>query len=387
MDSRKTSAISFFPLNVNAIISLMLALTGALFILKYAGRHGLAFIAVLYFIGFLLVAKYFLTPNDTVVKFLSRKLFISLLVLISVLAFLTIYILPENSRVARLPAISEWIDRFLRGEFPYGGPMNPSGFPALFFFSIPFYYLGNIGILEVIGILLFGIAILKSRRQNMQIVWIQFLILLLLPTFYYEVITRSELFFNMSLALAVIIMSDVYLSKRGIGVKFIGLAITFGLVLSTRLIVGSVYAVFVIYKFRRDLKNGLIFSAVVVITFVLTLLPFLVWNAATFMSEGPFRMQFSYLPVWGIFVTVVATIICGFKSENLQEVIVFSGIIIFGAVTIAFFWAVYQIGFIQAVFDDRFDIGYFILSVPFLLFGFDMDSVVEPLLSTEAIKI
>lgn len=353
-------------------------MTNSLFVLKYAGRSGVAFAAAIYFIVFLGIARYFTICYDLAGKFLSRRILLLFLVFVSLLAFLAVYCLPENSRVARLPAISEWISHLLNGDFPYGGPMNPSGFPILFLLAVPVYYLGNIGLLEVIGIFLFGIVIIYDEKNDVRAAWYKLFILMLLPIVYYEVITRSELFFNMSLALALVVVTDKYLNEHEVGTKFFVFAIGFGLVLSTRLIVAPLYAIFVIHKFKGSLAKGLVFSSTVILAFALTLLPFLIWNSSAFISDGPFRLQFAYLPKWGAVAALLASVILGFASREIKDVSSFAGMTIFGTVALAFIWALCQIGFKQVVSRDGFDIGYFILSVPFLLFGLNLRCDAKP---------
>jgi hypothetical protein len=379
--SHKRSASSVFFPGRNAVIYFLLALTNSLFVWKYAGRHGLALAAILYFLVFLLFAKYLsIHPNRTE-GFFNRERFIWFLAFIGFLAILAVYLVPAHSRVARLPAIEEWVGRLLHGQFPYGGSTNASGFPVLFLVALPFYFAGNIGLLEVIGILLFGILILEVDKFNIRASWSRLLILVLLPTVYYEVITRSELFFNMSLALALIIVTDKYLNVHKNDSKFFISAIGFGLVLSTRLIVAPLYAIFVIYKFKKNIVRGVVFSVTVILIFALTLLPFLLWNSDSFISQGPFRMQFAYLPEWGVVVIFFASIVFGFMSREIRDVSAFAGITIFCAVALAFLWAVYQIGITQVVSKDGFDIGYFILSAPFLLLGLRFDDAEDVSLS------
>lgn len=355
----------------NTIAIAILAFSNSLFVFKYAGRHGLSFLAIIYFLVFLMTVKTSMILNVKLTKYPNRKYFVLFIVLTVFLVILSVYVLPENSRVGRLPAMSEWLQSFLHGVFPYGSPTKPSGFPVLFLLAIPFHFLGNYGLLEAAGIGLFGITILKNREGDIRTTWTQFLILLLLPTVYYEIVTRSELFFNMSLALALLALADFSLTVNRDNSRFAWMAVAFGLVLSTRLIVAPVYMIFVLYKFRESHKEAVVFSLIAISTFALTLIPFLIWNPAAFLLQGPFRVQFAHLPGWGVFVTFVMSLIFGYLSKNMKAVASYSGMAIFAAVALGFAWSVCKLGFIQVIFNDRFDIGYFILCVPFLLYGLD----------------
>ena len=374
---RKTKTLVFFPPNRNAALSLILAVINSIFVLKYAGRIGFSFLAFVYFIGVLVVLKIFTSFNDRSKRFMDRKSFVAFLSLLSIIVLLSVCIFPNESRVARLPAISEWITLFLSGKFPYGGSMNPSGFPFLFFLAIPFYYLGNIGLLEAAGILIFGVTLLKKNEPEIKNDWVQLIVLLLLPSVYYEFITRSELFFNISLCLSLISVADSYLTDKVIDAKFLLIAIAFGLVLSTRLIVVPVFLIFLIYKFRRSFTYGIIFSMVGISVFMLTIIPFLICNASQFISHGPLKMQLAYLPKWEIFATVFASVILGFASKNFKDVSGFAGMTIFGVVSLAFLSAASQVGLAQVIFMDKFDVSYFILSVPLLLYSLELHPVAE----------
>jgi len=370
----KTSEISV-PLRPirgrNILLTLLLASTNALFVFKYAGRIGFGFLAAIYVVLFLAMVYIMGRGKTKLGRLLTGNLFLPILILVCSLAVLTTYLLPANSRVARLPAISEWLYNLFHGTFPYGSSLNPSGFPVLFIIALPFYFLRNIGLLEAAGILLFGLAVSKNRKAGDRTPTIQFLIMLMLPVVYYEVITRSELFFNMSLALLIVCSADFDLTDGEIDTKFILLAAAMGMVLSTRLIVGPLYAIFVVYKFKRGIMKGFLFSGIVIFTFIVTLIPFLVWNADAFMSHGPFRIQFEYLPGWGVIATFAASVLFGFISKDLKDVITFAGITIFGVVALAFLLALSRIGIGQIILKDGFDVGYFILSAPFLLYGLD----------------
>ncbi len=275
---------------------------------------------------------------------------------------------PEKTGVTRFPALLGWLHHFLEGKFPYGISSNPSAFPSLFFLAIPFYYLGNLGLLEVSGILIFGLIAMRIHKRSPNTALLILVILMLLPTTYYEVLTRSELFFNMSLVLAIVTLADEHLDSAKVNPEFFTLAVLLGLGLSTRSVVGVIYTVFVVFKFRNGaIKNGLLFSMTVMATFCLTIVPFMIWNMPAFLSHGPFGVQFAYVSGWTIVVALAASIIFGLVAKNLLDVIYYSGIVLFGLVSFAFAVRLGEVGFSAAIFKNEFDVGYFIFCVPFFL--------------------
>jgi hypothetical protein len=289
---------------------------------------------------------------------------------VALIELAAIYLLPQASRVGRLPALIEWISSLQVGKFPYHTSIEPSGFPFLFLFAYPFYLLGNLGYLEVLGTLLFGISILRNEKFENQSAGLQTLAFLLSPTIYYELLVRSELFFNMSLVLALIILSNAYLSEQKPDWRFAIIGILFGLVLSTRSVVGLVYAIYVAYRFRRNVRNGILFSAIVLLVFLLTLLPFVVWDPKLFFGYGPFSVQFAYLPmgVAGTFIVVSALV--GWSACDLSKTVYLSGLVLFVVVAIAFLLRTSSVGIVASLFGDGFDITYFIFCTPFLLLSF-----------------
>ena len=349
--------------------ALLLAFVSAIFVAKYSVRLGAPGI-----LSGLLSGIFFLTLAIAAPGFARRfrapltgRFILLVTGGLSILALIGILLLSPESRVGRLPAIDVWLSDFLGGTFPYHAPNQPSGFPMLFIMALPAYLLGNTGLLEVAGIALFGAALWKMNKEGTAGGWVPIALLLLLPSFYYEVIVRSELFFNMTLVLALILFSDEYTARRDSIRKFPGIAILFGLALSTRAIVGLVYVVYVLWRFRREPLRGAAFAAVAVGTFFLTLLPFVLWNPGLFLSNGPFTIQFGYLPFWIILGVLGAAAVAGLLVRERREVLFSIGVLLFVVVFIAFCLKVLESDVSATLSIDRFDISYFVFCTPFLL--------------------
>ncbi|RPH36881.1 hypothetical protein EHM92_03785, partial [bacterium] len=291
----------------------LLGIVSAIFVAKYSARldaPGILF-GALYFVVFAGAAV-------TTVGYASRsdspvtgRLLMLAVGGLSVLALIAVVLLPPVSRVGRLPAIEVWLSDLLAGNFPYHAPSQPSGFPVLFALAFPTFVLGNVGFLEVLGIALFGVALWKWVEGGKRGNWLPLVLLLLLPSFYYEVIVRSELFFNMTLVLALILLADQYLARKDMSWTFVGIAILFGLVLSTRSVIGLIYVAYVIWRFRQRPLQGVYFSGIVLLAFLFTLVPFIAWNPGLFFSNGPFSIQFGYLPLWIVLLFLGVAVIAG----------------------------------------------------------------------------
>ena len=359
---------NWYP-NRNGMIILLLGLINSLFILKYSVRLGTnyALLAPVYLISFVTVMLIAQRVGFHNTRFFNAKSLSIVILGVSIIELSATYVLPQQSRVTRLPALIQWLSSLQVGKFPYHTSTEPSGFPFLFLSAYPFYLLGNLGYLVVLGTLLFGISVLKNEGFKNQTAWLQVIAFLLSPTVYYELMVRSELFFNMSLVLALIVLSNAFLSEQKLDWRFAITAILFGLVLSTRSIVGLVYTMYVTYRFRRNSWNGVIFASIILATFVLTLLPFMIWNSELFFTHGPFSVQFAYLPIWiGALFVAISTLL-GSTASNLNNTVYLSGLVLFALVTVAFVLRISAIGIPASVFGDGFDITYFIFCTPFLL--------------------
>lgn len=351
----------------NATIIAILATVNALFVLKYSVRYSpsLAPLALVYFICLVFLVVRIPHPRRALATN-NKRLLALVLTGLCLGAWIAVNILPQESRVGRLPALADWLSNLTSGNFPYSSSAKPSGFPILFFLAYPFYVLGNLGYLQVAGLVLLSIYIFVNSKDDPASAWLQTITLLLLPTTYYEVLVRSELLFNMSLALALILLADACLRADRMDWRFTVIAVLFGLVLSTRSIVGLVYIIYIVHRFRTRPVNGLGFSAIALLVFFLALVPFVIWDSAAFFAGGPFSIQLAYLPFWItlLFACVAAAI--GWRAHDSDPVYA-AGLALFAVAATALVLALTNIGFSAAILKDGFDISYLIFCVPFLV--------------------
>jgi hypothetical protein len=358
----------------NSISLIILTIIGTIFVYKYSFNVNesvyFPYLVALIF-SIIQMALFTILVRFNFAKYAwasERRLIIVILALLILGVVVIIAFLPVTSTVTRLPAIVEWIGRVMKGEFPWGNQtrFNPSGLPFLFIFALPFYYLGNVGYLEIVGVVLFCVSLTKLYPK-INTRWLPVIVLLFLPTFYYELLVRSDLFFNMVLIVSLIILSERYLEIGKLNLWFFGLAVLFGLCLSTRTIVGVIYAGYYAYKFRTNIVNGIFFSGLSLFIFGLTLAPFLVWNAQQFFAEGPFSVQLSALPSSVALLFVIMAAIVGWKASYVKDVLFGEGVLLFFIAAVPFILTVINYGIPEIVFKDRFDISYFIFCTPFLL--------------------
>lgn len=352
---------------INIYSAAFLLFIGALFVFKYSVRYGSVFLLspVLFITGGILLLFFINKKSEADNSAFTAK---QLLPVLGFLLLVTVSMafIPQSTRVGRFPAVLEWLSNFQQGIFPYGTKTNPSGFPFLFFLASPFYLVGDAGYLEVFGLFLFLMLLLKSVKTKKEY-YVRMFMLLFLPTTFYELAVRSELFTNTVLIISLFFLAEQKLNEQEKNISFFVLAFMFGFFLSTRLIAFLWLAMFLLFFFRNNLKNGAIFIAIALSVFLLSLLPFYLWNAETFINKGPFAVQTIYLPSWIYFIFPIIVLYVGWMIADFQELLFASGVLTFLLVSISFIMTMGDVGMSEAFFNSRFDISYFILSVPFFI--------------------
>lgn len=367
---------------VNNISVALIFLISGLYFFKYSGIYlgHPFFLSVLY----IMLISGFIYLGDKLpwnsLKFISEKILIIVLSILVLGALGWVTFMPRFGNVGRLPAIVDWIDRFFSNRFPYNSPITPSGFPFLYFLAMPFYFLKNVGYLEIFGLILFSIAVIRFSHSVKETA-IKILMLLIIPVVYYELVVRGELFANAMFALFLLIITEKYLDVDKINLKFILSAIIFGLVLSTRSVVGLVYVIYILYYFRGEIKNGIIFSLIAIAVFILILVPFVAWDYKSFINNGPFAIQafLAHLPIWVLLAVFVFTIYAGLLVSNIHEVFFAAGVVLFLPVFFSMIFAIADVGFYKAVVGDVFDLSYYVFCVPFLVMSISEYRVAKPL--------
>lgn len=352
---------------INIFSAAFLLFIGALFVFKYALRYGNLFaFSPVFFVMVGILLLWLIEKNTSSNNFDFSKWEIATIVGLVVLCTVAMPYIPLATRNGRFPAVVEWLTNFQNGIFPYGTKANPSGFPFLFFFASPFYLLGDAGYLEVFGLLLFLMLLLKSSKTKKEF-RLKMILLFIIPSTLYEIAVRSELLTNTAVVISFFYLAQEKLDEHKKNTFFFVLALLFGFFLSTRLIAFLWLAMFLLFFFRNNLKNGAIFFLIALSVFLLSLLPFYLWNAEAFLNKGPFAVQTIYLPMWIFVVFPFIVLYISWMIADFQELLFASGVLTFLLVSISFLMTIGEVGMSEAFFNSRFDISYFILSVPFFI--------------------
>jgi len=357
--------------------SFALALYGlinTLFAYKYAARitsHPWV-VSLVYLVLFGLLIWIVYRETDSRLRPAAENLiYLFTIVLLAVVLILVMsHFDPQKIRVGRYPALQDWISRLFDSEFPYDSPTRPSGFPFLFVMAMPFYLLGDLGFFQIFCFLIFaGLVYLRYRDQPVN-GFRCILVMISAPIFLYEVVVRSELFSNMVMVMLYLAVLEIVGRKMSLSASIV-LGLAGGLLLSTRGVVLLIYILVLGYLFRKKVVTGGLFYLSLVAGFVVSLLPFMIWDWKQFMNLGPLSKQLSFVPLWLLALSIVGCVYLALKIRSLRGVYAAVSLMLFGVVLMAFFRSILDYGWRQAVLKDGFDISYFAFAVPFLLIVLD----------------
>jgi hypothetical protein len=279
----------------------------------------------------------------------------------------------ETLNVDRWSVITSFWDSYFNNQYVYFAKSNvgnpPGPMPFYFLLALPFYFIGELGWFSVMGVMLFFIFLNYSKTSKLNTTTT--LILLLSSVFYlWEVVSRSNIFLNSTLVLAVLYY---YLNIEKLDIKNLILTgILIGLSISTR----NVLVIPFIVAFVFQLKNGLItfkqlmrLGFISVLLFIFTFIPFIYNHFEEFKIMNPFIIQSSALvPFKYTVLFMFLGVLSGFICKSFSDIYFFSGLVLFISITIYFIYHINLVGFNKTLFENDADISYFILCVPYCLF-------------------
>lgn len=354
----------FLPLLAYIVINM-------LFIGKYVSRihPTLSIIAcVVYAISITVLLRWFQKRNG----FHNPKgLLVGSLAVITLLAVMQFAIDPYTIRVDRWSAIHYFIQALLQGSYPYEAGTHLHGygspFPVWQVFHIPFYLLGNVGLSFIIATGLFIHSM--YRLWGTKTGYLTLALLVCSPAYLYEIAVRSDLMTNFLLASAIINYLIIY--RVTLPSHIVSIAVMCGLMASTRLT--TVVPLFMLY-FKEFIplpaKDKTTFLLTVIATFVLTFLPFLLWDAhqLLYSDHGPFALQTSQIrdldPI--IFLAMSIWLACKWKAEYVK-LYAYTAVSLGFMVAYTFIVNMATRGDWPRLFDPTYDITYFNMALVFAI--------------------
>ena len=351
-----------------------------IFVLKYSQRvTSHYFLVCVAFALASVIFLYFLKPIVNTLKRTSVWLFVSLVGLLLMAVVLQYLIDPYQLQVDRWSAIHFFLDELLQGNYPYkagthlGGYGSP--FPVWQCFHLPFYFLGNVGLSFFVVSFIFVYSIYKFYGAKVALyIW---MLLVASPAYLYESVVRSDLITNLILSATIVVWlknKEIKLSEH-----IVSLACLVGLLASTRFI--SIVPIAALYGtsfLNLSLKKQFAFISIVVSVFVLTFLPFLLWEGESllFFEYNPFILQ-TRQGSWLVlllfaFVAVASVVYASRKNKSLYLLIAY--LLNFLVVT-AFVEKMILHDAWGELFSSMFDITYLSVALPFYVLYLGVDDI------------
>lgn len=343
-----------------------------LFVLKYAQR------VTPYYIGagalYVVVGVCLLCLMRRYLKVIKHSAYAGWALFAVILAgglYLQYSIGPYSLQVDRWSAIHFFWDECLQGNYPYAAGTHLGGygspFPVWQLFHLPFYALGNVGlsVFFVSALFLGGIYRLYGAKPMLFVT----MLLLFSPAYWYEIAVRSDLITNLLFVSTIVI----YLHKKPICLSdyVCVIACLVGLLASTRFI--AIVPLAVLYGkpfLQLSAKNKCIFIFTVMAVFMLTFLPFVLWEGSTllFFQYSPFVLQTRQGSVWVLLlfalVAIPMVLVAGRKKIALFLLI---GGLLNALVLLAFTEKMILLQAWSQLFTPMFDLTYLSAALPFYM--------------------
>lgn len=341
-----------------------------LFTYKYLERftQWAALLSVL--VSVLYITLYF---KRNLLKLINKKIEVGLLVIFIAACFLIWKKIPiETLNVDRWSVITSFWDSFFSNEYPYfaksfaGNPPGPM--PFYFIMALPFYLIGELGFLTVIGIMFFyWLMWFKKVEPTIRV----FTLLLILSSLFnlWEVICRSNIFFNASLVLGSLIY---ILNQKIFNLKTLIISgIFIGLLISTRNVFIISYIICFLYLWRVkaiQFKQLAVLGIISLLVFSVTFIPIVYSHLEDFKIMNPFIVQSTFLiPFEYTILFVLIAIGASFLCKDRMDVYFYNALVLFISILIYLVYYIIHQGFAQAFTESAVDISYFIFCLPFAL--------------------
>lgn len=304
----------------------------------------------------------------------SNKLNYFVLFFFIIIYVIILKIIPtEKINVDRWSVISSFWDNYFNNKYVYFAKSNmgnpPGPMPFYFILALPFYLIGELGYFSILGCISFFVLIRKAKVSIAN----QTITLILITSsvcFLWEVICRSNIFFNGVLIL--IVINQFFQIKTFTLRSCIFIGTIIGLSISTRNVFIIPYMISFIFLLNNKIvtfKKIVTIVSISIFFFALTFLPF-IWNHSIEFNEmNPFIIQSSALMPFALTIPfILIGVFAGFLCKTNNDVYYFSGAILFLTIIGYFIYHFTIDGFNNTFFGSTADISYFILSIPFSLF-------------------
>lgn len=363
---KKNGLYFYFPLA-------LLLLLDSFFVYKYGLRIASVFeiyLTIFAFVGLKFASSLWLIYSKKLPERAVLGIFIFLFLLFSCLIFMSIN--PAETKVDRWDAVVFWWDGVFAGKFPYACFTRFNGFPSplpfLQILCLPFYLIGELGIVILFSLFIFLFFIHKNLFDNRFTLFSFFLMISSIPV-WWEICVRSTLLVNG--IIIVLILDFLFKNYQNNVFKIIICGVIAGVSLSTRVVVIIPIIVFVSYQFvcTKNWENLILFGTIFLVTFLVTLLPLILfWSIEDFLKFNPINHHERHIPTFYKMMLIVFSILSGVLSKNVKAIYLSVGVCLYFAASIFVALEVTEKGWEMAINKSIADVSYYILAFPCLIY-------------------
>jgi hypothetical protein len=278
----------------------------------------------------------------------------------------------ESLNVDRWSVISSFLTEFFNRDYPYYAKSHmgnyPGPMPIYFLIASPFHLLGELSILSCLGFCILTVLLIKKVNVTENI---KFLLFYMFTSLYliWEITTRSNLF-TFTILVLLVLNEFINLNNKNT-LKFYGLALLTGLMLSTRSVYILPYIIFFLSSLINNeitFKKLFLFLSIALIAFISTFIPFMYFFYSDFFTMNPFIIQSSFLvPKFYTLIFMAISILFAFLVKNKTDKFFYSGLSLFIAILIYAIYHLFNYGYEVSYINSKIDISYFIFCIPFLI--------------------
>lgn len=342
-----------------------------LFVVKYSGQFSLYLLPV-YIIAIFTISVLYI-KIDLKESFYKYLYWILVAVFFLLSMGVNYYVDGNSLNVDRWDAMEVGIKAIFNNEYPYNIKdflgRESSNLPFLMILGMPFYLVfGSVGFLQSFSFLLFSYLIFKVF-DNYKLRFAGLILLVLSPSYLWEVYVKSDLMSNFILVAAFsFLVWTQFISRKKIKIEWLSLLTA--LIFLTRLSV-LIPLIIILFKvfYKFSVKEKLRFILVFVFTVSVLLMVFFHnapnWNVI--LEHNPFTIQGGKQPLILSVSYIAFAIFFAFKVKSYFAVAFSSALLLFIAVFAPYLLHLITYGYENVMVNSYFDLSFFNMAMPFLI--------------------
>jgi len=369
--------------NTNKVALVFYLLINTFFVLKYFDRQDFVskYLVLLMYLVIVFLGIFYLNKFSAIINRIKKANYYVLglsFVVFLLFVFINFYIDGNSLNADWWSAMDVTIASILNGEYPYGMKdhlgQTSSNLPALFYIGLPFYFLGDVGLLQPFVFLLISLFLFKSKIAIHKKVIVLFL-LLMSPSYLWEIIAKSDLMSNIILLILFLFFWDDKF-KNNYFKKPLLLSFFCAFFVLTRGIVVIPLTLFLFRGFLdSNLKTKLKFIVGFTIFSIVICLPILINlpNTETIIEHNPFNHQTKFTPKFVQILFILLPFLIALKRLKIKEKVYYLLILLSILLFVSFAIVCFKFGFDNALYKSYFDISYLGIVLPFTILYFVLD--------------